>query len=518
VPVQPPSASELVRLAAQFGFDLEGAELDELTALAGGMIASYQRLDELDAPPRPVKYPRLDTGHRPIGAENPGNGWVWKCSIPGAPEGPLAGVRVAVKDNICLAGIPMLNGTEMLEGFVPREDATVVMRLLDAGAEIVGKTAVPAFCFDGGSVTGYPKPEPENPYDAARLPGASSSGSAVVVALGEADMALGGDQGGSVRMPASWSGIVGHKPTWGLVPYTGAFPIELTLDHLGPMCRTVRDCARMLEVIAGPDGLDPRQGGAVTQPYVQELDRGAAGLRVGILTEGFGWPDASEPDVDEAVRAAAQTFESLGATVGEVSVPIHRDGLAIWTAIAAEGATELMIKGNGMGTNWRGHYTTDLSDFVGKARAGRSRDFSPTVKVTILVGEYMAQRYDRHYYAKGQNLSRLASARYNAALADYDVLVMPTTAMKALPRPGADASVTEIVASALANLHNTAVFDATGHPAMSVPCGLSDGLPVGMMLVGRHFDDATVLRAGHAYEEARGALEAPASREVLATL
>ena len=332
------------------------------------MIASYRRLDELDAPPRPVKYPRLDPGHRPLGEENPGNGWVWKCSIPGAAEGPLSGVRVAIKDNICLAGIPMLNGTEMLEGFVPREDATVVTRLLDAGAEIVGKTAVPAFCFDGGSVTGYPAPEPQNPYDAARLPGASSSGSAVVVALGEADMALGGDQGGSIRMPASWSGIVGHKPTWGLVPYTGAFPIELTLDHLGPMCRSVRDCARMLEVIAGPDGLDPRQGGVEVQPYVQELDRGAERLRVGILTEGFGWPEVSEADVDEAVRAAAQTFEGLGATLGEVSVPIHRDGLAIWTAIAAEGATELMVKGNGMGTNWRGHYTTDLSDFYGKAR------------------------------------------------------------------------------------------------------------------------------------------------------
>jgi amidase len=516
VPVQPPSANELVRLAAQFGLDLEGTELEEMTALAAGMIASYRRLDELDAPPRPVKYPRLDVGHRPVGEENPCNGWVWKCSIPGAPEGPLSGVRVAVKDNICLAGIPMLNGSEMLEGFVPREDATVVTRLLDAGAEIVGKTAVPAFCFDGGSVTGYPAPEPENPYNPARLPGASSSGSAVVVALGEADMALGGDQGGSIRMPASWSGIVGHKPTWGLVPYTGAFPIELTLDHLGPMCRSVRDCARMLEAIAGPDGLDPRQGGAEVQPYVQELDRGAARLRVGILTEGFGWPDVSESDVDDAVRAAAQTFEGLGATVGEVSVPMHRDGLAIWTAIAAEGATELMVKGNGMGTNWRGHYTTDLSDFYGKARSSRARDFSPTVKLTMLVGEYMAQRYDRHYYAKGQNLSRLARAQYDAALAEYDVLAMPTTAMKALPRPGAGASATELVGAALANLHNTAVFDATGHPAISVPCGLSDGLPIGMMLVGRHFDDATVLRAAHAYEQARGELESPA-RKALAT-
>ncbi|MBV9819634.1 MAG: amidase [Solirubrobacterales bacterium] len=515
MPVQPPSATELVRLGAQFGLDLEGAELEQLTALAAGMMASYERLDELDAPPRPVRYPRVDPGHRPLGEENPGNGWVWKCSIPGAPDGPLSGVRVAIKDNICLAGIPMLNGTEMLEGYVPREDATVVTRLLDAGAEIVGKSAVPAYCFDGGSVTGYPKPEPENPYDPAHLPGASSSGSAVVVALGEADMALGGDQGGSVRLPASWSGIVGIKPTWGLVPYTGAFPIELTLDHLGPMCRTARDCARMLEVIAGPDGLDPRQGGAEAQPYVRELERGAEGLRIGILTEGFGWPDASEADVDDAVRSAAGTFEGLGATVSEVSVPIHRDGLAIWTAIAAEGATELMIKGNGMGTNWRGHYTTDLSDFYGKARTARSRDYAATVKVTMLVGEYMAQRYDRHYYAKAQNLSRGARAEYDAALAGCDLLVMPTTEMKAMRRPGPDASAIEIVAAALGNLHNTAVFDATGHPALSVPCGLSGGLPVGMMLVGRHLDEATILRAAHAYEQARGELEPPPARALV---
>ncbi|MEA2382999.1 MAG: amidase [Solirubrobacteraceae bacterium] len=516
MPVQPPSSADLTRIAASFGMPLSENELEHYTALAGGLVASYGRVDELDAPPRPVKYPRAEVGHRPLGEENPCNGWAWKCSIPGASEGPLSGVRVGIKDNICVSGIPMLNGSEMLEGFVPREDATVVTRLLDAGAEVVGKTAVPAFCFDGGHVTGYPHPEPVNPHDPTRLPGSSSSGSAVVVALGEADMALGGDQGGSIRMPSSWSGTVGHKPTWGLVPYTGAFPIELTLDHLGPMARSVRDCARMLEVIAGDDGLDPRWRNNEVTPYVEALDRGAEGLRVGIMTEGFDWPDVSEADVDDAVRAAAATFEGLGATVGEVSVPVHRDGLAIWNAIAVEGATELMVKGNAMGTNWRGHYTTDLLDFYSRARAARSGDYSVTVKLTMLVGEYMAERYGRHYYAKGQNLSRMARASYDEALEQYDVLVMPTTAMKAMKRPGPDASITELVAAALANLHNTAVFDATGHPALSVPCGFSEGLPVGMMLVGRHNDDATVLRAGHAYEQSRGDLPSPA-RGALAT-
>jgi amidase len=258
---------------------------------------------------------------------------------------------VGVKDNVCVAGVPMLNGSAILEGYVPREDATVVTRLLDAGAHIVGKTAVPAFCFDGGGLTGYPEPQPTNPHDPAYLCGASSNGSAVVVVTGQADLALGGDQGGSIRLPSSWSGCCGHKPTHGLVPYTGIFPIELTLDHVGPMARTVADCASMLEVIAGEDGLDPRQIGVSTQPYAQALEQGADGLKVGILREGFAIPEVSEPDVDAAVREAAAVLERAGAAVEEVSVPMHGDGLAIWNAIAMEGAPELMVRGDGFGTN-----------------------------------------------------------------------------------------------------------------------------------------------------------------------
>jgi amidase len=330
-----------------------------------------------------------------------------------------------------------------------------------------------------------------------------------VLVEGQCDLALGGDQGGSIRLPASWSGCCGHKPTHGLVPYTGIFPIELTLDHIGPMARTVYDCALMLEAIAGEDGLDPRQIGVRTQRYVDALDQGADGLRIGVLAEGFGIPDVSEADVDAAVRAAAEELAAAGASVEEVSVPMHRDGLAIWNAIAGEGATDLMVRGDAFGTNHKGHYTTDLVDFYGRARRARGSDYSPTVKLTVLLGAYLSEHYNHHYYAKAQNLGRRLKARYAEALERCDALLLPTTAMKARPIP-VDGGIPEILAAALGNLHNTSPFDVTGNPALSVPCGMSDGLPVGMMLVGRHFDDATVLRAGHAYLSRTGEPATPA--------
>ena len=503
MPIQPPSREELAKLASAFELHLSEEEIDTFFALTEPTAAGYARLDELEDETLPVKYPRADPGHRPSDDENPSHGWVWRVSIPGAAEGPLAGKTVGVKDNVCVAGVPMFNGSPILEGFVPREDATVVTRLLDAGAHIVGKTAVPAFCFDGGGLTGYPEPQPTNPHDPAYLCGASSNGSAVVVVTRQADMALGGDQGGSIRLPSSWSGCCGHKPTHGLVPYTGIFPIELTLDHVGPMARTVADCALMLEAIAGEDGLDPRQIGVSAQPYVQALEQGADGLKVGILSEGFAIPEVSEADVDTAVREAASALERAGATVDEVSVPMHRDGLAIWNAIALEGATDLMVRGDAFGTNHKGHYSTDLVDFYGPARRERADQYSITVKMTILMGQWLSERYHHHYYAKAQNLGRRLRADYDAALAGHDVLVLPTTAMTAMRVP-TGGGLMDILAAALGNLHNTAPFDVTGNPALSVPCGTSGGRPIGMMIVGRHFDDATVLRAGHAYQRAAG--------------
>jgi len=501
--VKRPDLDHLQAISDEFGFDLSAAELGEYESAVAASMAIYDRLDELADEYLPVKYPRAETGYRPVGEDNPGNGWAWRCSVPGAAEGPLAGRTVAVKDNIALAGIPLLNGSPVMEGYVPREDATVVTRLLDAGAHIIGKTAVPAFCFDGGGCTGYPEPQPVNPHDHERLAGASSSGSAVVVTTGQADMALGGDQGGSIRLPASWSGCYGIKGTHGLVPYTGIFPIEMTVDHVGPMARSAEDCARMLEVIAGADGLDPRQYDVRTAGYTQALSEDLSGLRIGILREGFGIPDASEADVDAAVREAVAVLEKAGARAAEVSVPMHSDGLTLWSAIAFEGATELMVRGDGYGTNTRGHYSTELMDFFGRARRARGRDFSKTVKVTVLAGHYMSEHYNRHYYGKAQNIGRRLRAAYDQALQAHDLLVMPTTAMKAMRRP-ADTSLASTLAGALGNLHNTAPFDVTGHPGISVPVGLSEGLPVGMQLVGRRWDEATVLKAAHAYQMAMG--------------
>ena len=314
-------------------------------------------------------------------------------------------------------------------------------------------------------------------------------------------MAIGGDQGGSIRIPASWCGVYGLKPTHGLVPYTGAFPIEITIDHLGPIAASSADCALMLEVIAGKDGLDPRQYDVRTANYTDALGGDVAGLRIAVVEEGFGL-DNSEADVDAAVRAAARQYESMGAMVETVSIPMHRDGQAIWAGIANEGATMLMVRGNSMGTNWKGHYTTSLLDVFARGRVTRANDLSETTKMVVLLGQYMQDKYHGRFYAKAQNLARALKAAYENVLADYDLLLMPTLPMKATRIPAPDCPREEYVQRALEMLANTSPFDVTGQPAMTVPCAMSDGLPVGMMLVGADWAESTVLGAAHAFEQA----------------
>lgn len=498
--VKKPTLDELARIAEQYHLDLEDEDLESFRGLMDGVLASYARLDELTAPTLEVKY-RRQPGHRPAPEDNPLGAWYWRTEIKGAEQGLLAGKTVAIKDNVCVAGVPMMNGTSVLEGYTPEVDATIVTRILDAGGTILGKATCESLCFSGGSHTSEPGPV-RNPHDLTRSAGGSSSGSAALVAAGAVDMAIGGDQGGSIRIPSCWCGTYGLKATYGLVPYTGVFPIELTLDHTGPIAGTVADVALLLEAIAGRDGLDPRQAEAPQpQAYSQALDGDIAGLRIGIVEQGFGWEGRSEEDVDQAVREAAHKFSGLGAQVKNISVPWHRDGIHVWNSVAVEGATMLMVAGNSMGTNWKGHYTTSLLDAYARGRIARANDLSETVKLVVLLGQYMQDRYHGRYYAKGQNLARSLTAAYDAALAEVDLLVMPTLPLKATTLPPADASREEYTARALEMITNTAPFDVTGHPAMNVPCALAAGLPVGMMLIGRKGEESTLLRAAHAFEQ-----------------
>jgi amidase len=497
--VPDPSLQDLHDLAAEFHFTLSDADAEQYLVSVRSTVEGYAALDELSDPGTRPEYPR-DAGHAPDPAENPVNGWAWRCSITAQPDGPLAGRTAAIKDNTAVAGLPLRLGTTVMGDFVPDEDATVVTRLLDAGAEIIGKTAVPSFCFDGAGFLGDFEPQVLNPADHGRVPGGSSSGSAAVVTNGEVDLALGGDQGGSIRLPASFCGCVGHKPTYGLVPYTGIFPVERTLDHVGPLARTVRDCALVLDAIAGPDGLDPRQSAAPAIQVLAQVDRGVEGVRIGLLTEGFGIEDASEPVVDEAVRATAHALERLGATVGEVSVPMHQQGVPIWSAIAVQGCADLVIRGDSVGTNAFGHTSTTLTDFFARAWRELADRFPPTLMVTLLSAEHVRRHAHHHYYAKARGLARMLRDAYDAALSEYDVLVMPTTAMRAFPPPPKDASVDEVIGAALGNLHNVVQFNLTGHPALSVPVPDQAGLPIGFQVVGRSFADGMVLRVGAAAE------------------
>ncbi|OLT13485.1 amidase [Pseudonocardia sp. CNS-139] len=513
MPVRPPDPQALAKVAEGYGLGLGDADIAQFAPLVHGLLGSWDAVEQLYAQTAPVAPKRAWT--RPEPADNPLNAWYVRCEVTGSAEGPLAGRTVAVKDNTAVAGVPMMNGSATVEGFVPTRDATIVTRLLAAGATVTGKAVCEDLCFSGGSHTSRTGPV-RNPWDPARAAGGSSSGSAALVASGAVDLATGGDQGGSVRMPSSFSGIVGHKPTHGLVPYTGAFPIEPTIDHVGPMTRTVADAALVLGVIAGADGHDPRQPTGVTgDDYLAALGRGAEGLRIGVLTEGFGHAD-SAPAVDAAVRAGVDTLVGAGLVAEEVSIPWHLHGAKVWDVIATEGAAWQMVDANGYGRNWDGLYDPELVAHYGERWRADGSAFPETVKLVLLAGRYAIDGYQGRHYAMARNLAPRLRAAYDEALSRYDVLVLPTTPIQASVIPPADAPREEVIARALEMIANCCPFDVSGHPACSVPAGLANSLPTGMMIVGRRFDDATVLRVAHTFEQAVGGFPHPPTDRILA--
>jgi amidase len=291
---------------------------------------------------------------------------------------------------------------------------------------------------------------------------------------------------------------VGLKATHGLVPYTGIVGADPTIDHTGPMGRTVADVALMLEVLAGKDPFDPRQGEVPVQPYTEALGKDVKGLRIGVLREGFGL-EGAEADVEAAVHRAISALQEQGAQTQEVSIPAHREAGGILWALAAEGTAALMY-GNGAGYHWKGLYNVSLITALGKFRRAQGNDLPPTLKMMLLAGTYLNQRYHGRFYAKAQNQRRALQASYDQVLKQVDVLAMPTTPMKA-HRYDPKINRRGLIDHGLNMLANTAPFNVTGHPSLSIPCAKSNGLPVGLMLTGRHFEEATLLRAAHVFEQ-----------------
>ncbi len=494
VTVRRPGREEVRTLARDLNMSFDEDELDSFHALLLPACAAYDTLAAMPDGPPAVAYPR-PPGRRPAPGEDPNNAWYMKAEVRGAAAGSLAGKTVALKDSICLAGVPMMNGSAILEGFVPDVDATVVTRILDAGGTILGKANCEAFCFSGNSYTNATGPT-HNPHRRGVTSGGSSSGCAAAVAAGEADMAVGGDQGGSIRVPAAFCGIVGLKPTHGLVPYTGIISSEPTLDHAGPMTRTVADNALLLEVLAGRDSLHSRQGPSYSGGYVESLALGVEGLRIGLLHEGFGLANG-EAGVNATVASAAQRFAVLGAVLEDISVPMHKSGPAIWRGIAAEGGLATMMASCDLPGN-RGLRVDGLHQALG-AWHGRADELPDSLKLSLLLGRYFAKAAHGAFYAKAQKLSRRLCAAYDEALSRVDLLLMPTAPMLPPPIPPADAPREVLIRRSGEALGNTMPFDCTGHPAMSVPCGTLDGLPVGMMLVARHHHEKTLYRAAAAF-------------------
>ena len=391
----------------------------------------------------------------------------------GKYRGPLHGVPVAVKDIYWTEGVRTTSGSVIDADFVPERDATAVRRLREAGAVVIGKTSTVEFAFDPtGRNAHYGMPK--NPWGPDRMPGGSSSGSAVAVASGMVPLALGTDTGGSIRIPAALCGITGIKPTFGLVSRSGITPLAYSLDTAGPMARTAEDTAIALSVLAGHDPSDPASAMTSAVDYTHGLDGGVRGVRIGVLS-GYGW-ELMDPQVEAAFRKAVAVFEDLGAAVEEVSVPEVE-----WTAVVSAAIT-----------------TAEAAAVHGDRVLAEGERFDPAVRRRIESGFFVSAAA----YVRAQRARVLLTRRMSEALERVDLIAMPTVPMPA-PLREAESTVIGGVETPVreALLRITRIFNVTRMPAVSLPCGFSDdGLPVAFQIGGRAFDDAAVLRAAHAYQ------------------
>jgi amidase len=499
-----PTPAELTAVGASEHLSLTPAEAEQYAGIIAGMLASIDRLDELVAPAPPVRHTDRDLGGVPTATEDPFHAFVRRCLVRGAADGPLARLRVGVKDNLAVAGIPITNASRTLS-YTPTTDAVVVERLLDAGADIIGKTNLDDFSTSGTGESSWYGPA-RNAVDPLRSAGGSSGGTGSAVRSGAVDIGIGVDEGGSARIPASFNGVVSIKATHGLVPSHGLTYMDHTIDSVCPVARTVELTARALDVMSGHSPRDPQWVRALPAPTssAATLGDGVAGLRIGVVRESTG-ESLCEPGVLAGFADACSALTEAGATVVPVSVPLWSDAWPIELSLLFHLAWAT-AQTDGVGYGHLGEVDVDRVHAFGLVRRMEADEFPPFFKAWLLAGRYLHDKYFSTYYGKAANLRLLLRAQIDQALADCDLLVTPTTPQVAptlLDRPGDDA---ELLSRGTTMVANTCPLNLSGHPALAVPSGVDgDGLPTSVQIIGRHFADALTLRAGAVVEAAIGA-------------
>jgi len=421
--------------------------------------------------------------------------FITREELSGAGSGPLAGRTVAVKDNISTEGVATTCGSRMLERYVPPYDATVVERLREAGATVVGKTNMDEFGMGTTTETSAFGPT-RNPVDRERVPGGSSGGSAAAVAAGEADLALGSDTGGSIRCPAAFCGVVGIKPTYGLVSRYGLVAYANSLEQIGPLARSVEDAAELLDVLAGPDErdattrFDSREGGhpAAGADYAAAADGDVEGTTVGVVTDLV---EGADERVIETFHDALEGLESQGAELVEVSLPSLETAVQAYYVIAMSEASSNLARFDGVRYGPEGG-DGDWNEAFAEVR---EKGFGDEVKRRILLGTFaLSAGYQEKYYEKAQDARAWVKQDFDSALEEADVLASPT--MPVLPfelGEGLEDPMRMYLADA-----NTVPVNLANLPAISVPAGTADGLPVGLQLIGPAFGEEAIIRAASA--------------------
>lgn len=407
----------------------------------------------------------------------------------------LYGMPIGIKDNIVTKGLRTTSASRMLDNFNdPLYDATVVQKLKEANAVTIGKLNMDEFAMGSSTESSYYK-KTRNPWNLDHVPGGSSGGSAASVAAGEVFFSLGSDTGGSIRQPAAFSGVVGMKPTYGLVSRFGLIAFASSLDQIGPITRTVEDNAHLLQAIVGQDKFDATSANVEVPNYSEVMKQDIKGLRIGVPKEYLD--EGVNPEVKDAVMAALKKYEDLGATWEEVSLPHSKYALAAYYLLSSSEASANLARFDGIRY---GHRTDKPVDMIDLYKESRAEAFGEEVKRRIMLGTFaLSSGYYDAYYKKAQRVRTLIKNDFEKVFEDFDVIVGPTTPTVAFKL---DDKVNDPLTMYAQDIL-TIPINLAGVPAISIPCGFTDaGLPIGLQIISKHFDEATIYRAAYAFEQA----------------